>query len=85
MLMGLVGLGHKVELCRIVVYAIRSEIREVVGRIGLRVKEWLETKGFRGEIRENIKEVSGNNVGKVRDKGEAILHIGGLRGGHVNR
>jgi len=37
--MGLVGLGHKVELCRIVVYAIRSEIREVVGRIGLRVKE----------------------------------------------
>jgi hypothetical protein len=44
MLMSLIGLGCELEFCRIVIYLVRMELREVVSRVGPEVKERLEVE-----------------------------------------
>ena len=41
--------------------------------------------GFRGNMREDIKGVSGDDVGEVRDHSDAVPGIGSLVGRGVNR
>jgi hypothetical protein len=40
--------------------------------------------GFRGNARKDIKRVSRNGIGEVRDYGNAVPGIGGLIGRGVN-
>jgi hypothetical protein len=36
-------------------------------------------------MRENIKRVSGNGIGEIRDNGKAVLGIRDFVGGYINR
>jgi hypothetical protein len=46
MLVGLMSLGHELELSGLLVCAVRVELSEVVTSIGPRVKKGLETERF---------------------------------------
>ena len=83
--MGLIRLGHKLELYRIVVSPIGAEVRKVVSRVRPRVQERLEAEGFWSKARENVKRMSGNGIWEVGDGGEAVPHIGSLIRGCVGR
>ena len=43
-----------------------------------------EGNGFRGNARKDIKGVSGNGIGEVRDYGNAVPGVGSLVGRCVN-
>jgi hypothetical protein len=45
----------------------------------------MDSDGFRGNMGEDIKQVSGDSVRKVRDYGNAVPGIGSLVRGSVNR
>jgi hypothetical protein len=49
-----------------------------VTSIGLRVKKGLETERFWGKVGQDVKRVSRNGIGEVRDNSEAISGIGSI-------
>jgi hypothetical protein len=75
----------KPELCRVPISASRMELGKVMGSIWPVAHEGLKGNGFGGNTGEDIKGVSGNNVRKVRDYGNAVPDIRSLIGRGVNR
>jgi hypothetical protein len=45
----------------------------------------LKAERFRGKAWKDIKGVSGNGIGEVRDDSKAVPGIGGFVGRHINR
>jgi len=72
------------ELCVIPVSVSGVELGKAMGSIWPVAHEGVKGNGFRGNAREDIKGVSGDNVGEVRDYGNAVPSIGGLIGRGVN-
>jgi len=72
------------ELCVVSVSASRVELSKVVGSIWPMAHEGAKGDGFGGNVGKDIKGVSGDNVGEVRDYGNAVPGIGGLIGRGVN-
>jgi hypothetical protein len=79
--MSLMGLGHELEFCRVVIHPVRAELREVVSRVGPGVKKGLKVERFRSEIGQDIKGMSRDGVREVGDNDKAIPCIGGFIGG----
>ena len=74
----------KPELCRISVSASRAELGKAVSSIQPVAHKGAKGNGFGDNMREDIKGMSGNDVGEVRDHGNAVPGIGGLIGRGVN-
>jgi hypothetical protein len=72
------------ELCVVSVSASRTELGKAMGGIWPTAHEGANGNRFGGKVGEDIKGVSGNNVRKVRDHGNAISGIGSLVGRGVN-
>jgi hypothetical protein len=72
------------ELCVVAVSASRTELSKAVGSIRPSAHEGAEGNGFGGNAREDIKRASGDNVGEVRDYGNAVPGIRSLVGRGVN-
>jgi hypothetical protein len=68
------------ELCVIAVSASRTELSKAMGSVWPAAHKGAEGNGFGGNAREDIKGVSGDNVGEVRDYSNAVPGIGGLVG-----
>ena len=85
MLMSLIRLGCELEFCRIVIYLVRMELREAVSRVGPEVKERLEVEWFGRKMGEDIKGMSRNSIGEVRDNSEAVPHFRGFIGRCIGR
>jgi hypothetical protein len=75
----------KEELCVITISASRTELSKAVGSIWPTAHEGAKGNGFGGNMGEDIKGVSGDNVRKVRDYSNAVPGIGSLIGRGVNR
>jgi hypothetical protein len=75
----------KPELCGISVSASRAELSKAVSSIRPAVHKRAKGNGFGGNAREDIKGMSGNDVGGVRDHGNAVPGVGSLIGRGVNR
>ena len=73
------------ELGRVAVSASGMELSEVVTSRRPRACKGVKGKGFRGNVGENIKRMSGDSVGKVRDNSNAVPSIRCLVGRCVNR
>jgi hypothetical protein len=73
------------KLCRISISTPRAELGEAMGSIRPGVHKRAKGNGFGGNVGENIKRVSGNDVRKVRDHGNAVPGIGSIIGRCVNR
>jgi hypothetical protein len=73
------------EFCGVSVSVARTELSKAVGGIWPAVHKGVKGDGFRSNAREDIKGMSGNGVGKVRDHGNAVLTVGSLVGRGVNR
>jgi len=74
----------KPELCGIPVSASRAELGKAVSSIWPAVHKGAKGNGFGDNAREDIKGMSGNNVGEVRDHGNAVLGVRSLIGRGVN-
>jgi hypothetical protein len=72
------------EFCVVSVSALRTELSKVMGSIGPTAHEGVKGNGFRGNVGEDIKGMSGDNVGEVRDHGNAVPGIRSLIRGSVN-
>jgi len=79
-----VALRGKPKLCRVSVSVSRAELSKAVGSVQPRAHKRAEGNGFRGNAGKDIKGVSGDNVGEVRDYGNAVPGIGSLIGRDVN-
>jgi hypothetical protein len=62
-----------------------AELSKAMSGIGLRAHKRAKSKGFRGNAGEDIKRMSRNGIGKVRDDGDAVPSIRSLIRGHVSR
>jgi hypothetical protein len=76
--------GEK-ELCVVSVSASRTELSKAMSSVWPTAHKGANSNGFGGNAGEDIKGMSGNNVRKVRDYGNAVPGIGSLVGGGVNR
>jgi hypothetical protein len=76
--------GSEEEFCVIPVNASGMELGKAMGSIWPTAHEGAKGNGFGGNAREDIKGVSGDNVGEVRDYGNAVPSIGSLIGRGVN-
>jgi hypothetical protein len=74
----------KEELCIVSVSASRMELSKAMGSIWPTAHERADGNGFGGNTGEDIKRVSGNNVGEVGDYGNAVPGVRSLVGGCVN-
>jgi len=72
------------KLCGISVSASGTERGEAMSSVWPTAHKGAEGDGFRGNTRKDIKGVSGNGIGEVRDYGNAVPGIGGLIGRGVN-
>jgi hypothetical protein len=72
------------EFCVLPVSALGMELGEAMGSIWPTAHEGAKGYGFGGNAREDIKGVSGDNVGEVRDYGNAVPGIGSFIGRGVN-
>ena len=72
------------ELCVVSVSASGMELSKAMGSIWPTAHEGTKGNRFGGNTREDIKGVSGDNVGEVRDYGNAVPGIGSLVGRGVN-
>jgi hypothetical protein len=70
---------------RIAVSTSGMELNEAVSSVGPGAHERVKGKGFRGNVGKDIKGVSGNGIGEVRDDSNAVPGIRGLIGRHVVR
>jgi hypothetical protein len=73
------------ELCVIPVSTSGVELGEAMGSVRPGAHEGMETKGFRGNARKDIKRMSRDNVREVGDHGKAVPTVGSLVGRGVNR
>jgi hypothetical protein len=69
--------GEK-ELCIVSVSSLRCELGEAMGSIGPTAYKRAKGNGFGGNTGEDIKRMSGNDVGEIRDHGNAIPGIRSL-------
>jgi len=74
----------KPKLYRVSVSASRVELSKAVGSVWPRAHKRAEGNGFRGNMGKDIKGVSRDNVGEVRDYGNAVPGIGSLVDRDVN-
>ena len=72
------------ELCGISISASGVELGKAMSSVWLTAHKGAEGDGFRGNVRKDIKVVSGDNIGEVRDYGNAVPGIRGFIGRHVN-
>ena len=72
------------ELCVIPVSTSRMELSKAMGSIWPTAHERAKGNGFGGNVGEDIKGVSGDNVREVRNHGNAVPGIGSLIGRGVN-
>jgi len=79
-----VALRGKPELCRVSISTLRAELGEVVSSIWPAAHKRMKSKRFGGNVREDIKRVSRNNVREVRDHSNAVPGVGSLVGRGVN-
>ena len=74
----------KPEFHGILISALRAELGKAVSSIWPAAHKRAEGNGFRGNMREDIKRMSRNNVREVRDHGDAVPGVGSLIGRGVN-
>ena len=72
------------ELCAIPVSTSRVELRKAVSSIWPATHKGMEGNGFGGNMREDIKGMSRNDVWEVRDHSNAVPGVGSLVGRGVN-
>ena len=72
------------EFCVVPVSASGMELSKAMGNIWPTAHEGAKGNGFGGNVGEDIKGVSGDNVREVRDHGNAVPGIGSLVGRGVN-
>jgi len=72
------------ELCGVSISAPGMELGKVMSSIWPTVHKGAEGKGFRGNARKDIKGMSRDNVGEVRDHSNAVPGISSLVGWCVN-
>jgi hypothetical protein len=68
------------ELCGISISTSGSELSKAMGSVWPTAHEGADGDGFGGKVREDIKGVSGYDIGEVRDYGNAVPGIGGFIG-----
>jgi hypothetical protein len=74
----------KPKLCGISVSTTRAKLGEAMGSVRPVAHKGLKGNGFRGNTREDVKRMSGDNIREVRDYGNAVPGIGSLIRGCVN-
>jgi hypothetical protein len=72
------------ELCGISISASGMELSKAMSSVWPTMHKGTDGDGFGGNAREDIKGVSGNDIGEVRDHGNAVPGIGGFIGRGVN-
>jgi hypothetical protein len=72
------------ELCVFPVSASGVELGEAMGSVWPGLHKGMETEGFRGNARKDIKRVSRDNVREVGDYGKAVPSVGGFVGRGVD-
>jgi hypothetical protein len=72
------------ELCGVSISASGAEVGKAVSSVWPTAHKGAKGNGFGGNTREDIKRVSGNDVGEVRDYSDAVPGIGSLVGRGVN-
>ena len=75
----------KPELSEVIVTTSGIELGEAMGSIWPTAHEGVKGNGFGGNSREDIKGVSGNDVGEVRDHSNAVPGIRSIVGRRVSR
>jgi len=75
----------KPKLCRVSVSALRAELSKEVSSVRPVTHERSKGKRFRGNVGEDIKGMSGDNIGEVRDYDNAVPGIRSLVSRSVNR
>jgi hypothetical protein len=84
MCMGHIGVGCQAELSIVSVCTVGMKGSEMMHIVGPRPHKATKVKGFRGKMWEDIKWVSGHDIGKLRDNSRGRWgHIPGL-GGRVS-
>jgi len=76
--MGKVATGSEPELGKVAISVPGDKLSKVMGSIRPRAHKGVKGKGFRSNTGENIKGVSGDGIGEVRDDCNAILTIRSL-------
>jgi hypothetical protein len=76
--------GGKPKLCGISVSMSGMERGEAMSSVWPMAHKGAEGDGFGGNTRKDIKGVSGNDIGEVRDYSNTVPGIGGLIGRGVN-
>ena len=75
----------KPELCEVSISALRMGLGKAMGSVWPTAHKRTDGDRFRGNAGEDIKGISGDNVRKVRDYGNAVPGTGSLIRGSVNR
>jgi hypothetical protein len=66
------------KLCGVSISMSRVKLSEAMGRIRPGAYKGAKGNGFGGNAGENVKRVSRNSIGKVRDDGNAVPSIRSL-------
>ena len=74
----------KPKLCGVSISASRAELGKAVSSIWPVAHKGAEGNRLGGNVRKDIKRMSRNNVGEVRDYSNAVSGIGSLIGGCIN-
>jgi len=80
-----VPLRGKPELRGVSISTLRVEVGKAVSSVWPAVHKGTKGNGFGGNVREDIKGVSRDDVGELRDHGDAVPGIGSLVDRGVNR
>ena len=72
------ALRGKPKLCGVSISASRVELSKAVGSVQLGAHKGAESDRFGGNVKEDIKGMSGDNVRKVRDHSNAVPGIRSL-------
>jgi hypothetical protein len=73
-----VALRSKPKLCGVSISMLRVELGEAMGSIRPGAYKGAKGNGFGGNAGENVKRVSRNGIGEVRDDGNAVPSIRSL-------
>ena len=74
----------KPKLCGVSISASGAELGKAMSSIGPTVHKGVKGNWFRGNVGEDIKGMSGDDVGEVRDYSNAVPGVGSLVGRCVN-
>jgi hypothetical protein len=78
------ALRGKPKLCGVSVSALRAELSEAVSSVWPAAHEGSKGNGFRGNVGEDIKRMSRNDVREVRDYSNAVPGVRSFIGRSVN-